>query len=182
MRNPEGAEPVVGHVRPARIVIVVLVLVVAVGAGFVAFSGSDSAPAPDPAPEATFTYFDGTQGSFADFEGKPVVVNFWASWCPACIAEMPGIEATFKRFEGEVVFIGFDVQDTRDNALRLVEETGVTYLLADDPDGLLLSAFGGIAMPTTVFIDADGGVVETFSGFLTEDLLVERIETLLLQG
>lgn len=168
-----------------RVTVGMIVGILVIGVGILALGGGSNPPASsalEPVPDLAFTYFDGSQGAFSDFEGTPLVVNFWASWCPACIAEMPGFQAAFEQFDGRVAFLGVDVQDTREDALRLVGETGVGYLLADDPDGTVFSAFGGIAMPTTVFIDADGGVVETFSGVLTEDLLTERIETLLLHG
>ncbi len=116
----------------------------------------------------TFTYFDdGSPGSFEDFLGKPVVLNFWASWCPACIAEMPDFQQVYLAFKDEVEFVGMNTTDPdREGADRLVVETGVTYTLAEDSDGALFVGFGGIGMPTTVFIDAEGNVVDVHSGVI----------------
>lgn len=170
------------------IAVVVLALGLAVGIG-VSVGGEDEAAAPSadssgadgPAVDAEFTYFDGSAGALSDFRGQPLVVNFWASWCPACVAEMPDFEEVHQRFEGEVAFLGLNMQEVdKDAALDLVDQTGVTYHLAEDPQGAIYQQFGGIAMPTTVFIDADGRVVETHAGTLFAEDLEEIIRTELL--
>jgi thiol-disulfide isomerase/thioredoxin len=124
----------------------------------------------------TFAYLDGSSGSFADFGGKPLVVNFWASWCPACVAEMPDLEQVHALFEDEVQFLGVNLTETDpDAALRLIDETGVTYTMAQDPEGLLYRQFDGIAMPTSVFIDEQGNVLDTHSGAIFAADLEERL-------
>lgn len=162
----------------AVLAVAAVAVAVFVGAG-TGDAEAEVEPAANSAPAISLEYFDGSRGTLADYQGRPVVLNFWASWCPACIAEMPGFQAQHEALGDQVVFIGVGVQDTRDAALALVEQTGVAYTLADDPDGVLLQTFGGIAMPTTVFIDADGNIVETYSGFLSEELLNDRIQTML---
>ncbi len=132
-------------------------------------------------PSVEFETFEGETVALSDFEGKPVVLNFWASWCPACAAEMPDFEQVHQALGDDVTFIGVDMQDiSRDAALQLVEETGVSYQLVDDPIGAVYSQFGGLAMPTTVFIDAQGRIVDTHAGALFAADLAERVETLLL--
>ncbi len=129
------------------------------------------------APDSAFAMFDGSTATFADYEGLPLVVNFWASWCPSCVAEM---SAAFKPAQqslgDEVAFLGLNIQDDRDDALRLIEETGVLFDLGDDPLGDLYLEFGGIGMPFTIFIDADGFIVEQHNGPLTETQLLDMIE------
>lgn len=113
----------------------------------------------------SFTYWDGTPGSFADFRGQPLVVNFWASWCPACLAEMPDFESVHAVLGDEVQFLGANIQEIdRREAQKLLNQTGVSYTLMEDPDGEIYNFFGGISMPTTVFIDAEGNVADTHSG------------------
>ena len=113
----------------------------------------------------TFNFWDGSEGSFEELRGQPVVLNFWASWCPACVAEMPDFETVHGIFGDQVQFIGADLQDRdREGAQKLVDQTGVSYTLIEDAEGELYVFFGGIAMPTTVFIDSDGNVVDTHSG------------------
>ena len=130
--------------------------------------GATATAAPADTDGLPFTYFpDGSPGSFEDFRGKPVVLNFWASWCPACIAEMPDFQEVYLAFKGEVEFVGMNTSDLdRDGAQRMVAETGVTYTLVEDPDGALFVSFGGISMPTTVFIDAAGNIVDVHSGVI----------------
>jgi thiol-disulfide isomerase/thioredoxin len=124
----------------------------------------------------TLTYFDGSEGSLADFRGTPVVLNFWASWCPACVAEMPDFEEVHAALGEDVAFVGVNLREPDHGAAeQLVAETGVTYTLAQDPDGLLYANFDGIAMPTSVFIDEDGNIVDTHSGALFASDLEEKI-------
>ncbi|MFQ5948586.1 MAG: DUF3179 domain-containing (seleno)protein, partial [Acidimicrobiia bacterium] len=149
------------------------------------FGGSDSiAMAPDAAlgtrgplaPANTFTLFDGTAATFADYRGRPLVVNFWASWCPSCVAEMSSaIRPVQDRFGDRVAFLGVNLQDERSEALELIEETGVRFDLAEDPIGTLYREFGGIAMPLTIFISANGEILEEHNGPLSEGQLEDKI-------
>lgn len=133
--------------------------------------------------DVPFQYFDGSEGNLADFAGRPLVVNFWASWCPACVAEMPDFETVHARLGDEVVFLGLAMQESDEAAARdLIEQTGVTYLLGRDPDGSIFSTFGGFAMPTTVFIDEHGNIAATHPGALFADDLEATIRTHLLES
>jgi len=123
------------------------------------------------ASEIQLTDFEGERFALSDYAGTPVVVNFWASWCPNCVAEMPAFEKVHKDLDGEVAFIGIDQRDQRSAADDLARRTGVTYRLADDPGGRVFDAFGGAGMPTTVFIDARGNISDVVTGQLSEDQL-----------
>ena len=127
------------------------------------------------APNIEMVDFDGNQVTLSQYTGTPVVLNFWASWCPFCIAEMPDFELVSQATAGDVVFIGVNLQDNAVLATELVGETGVTYQLTSDPQGVVYAAFGGIAMPTTVFVDATGVVSEVVTGQLSEDQLRAKI-------
>ncbi|MFP3915232.1 MAG: TlpA family protein disulfide reductase [Actinomycetota bacterium] len=167
-----------------------LLAAVALGvAAAVVVTSSLNAPPTSPGEEVTssldvpFEYFDGTQGNLADFGGRPLVVNFWASWCPACVAEMPDFERVHTRLGEDVAFLGLAMQESDESAAReLIEETGVTYELGRDPDGSIFADFGGIAMPTTVFIDRDGAVVSTHPGAIFADDLEATIRRQLLES
>ena len=118
------------------------------------------------APAVSFDYFDGANGSLADFAGSPTVVNFWASWCPPCIVEMPAFEAVHRELAPNVAFLGINVGDEPGAASELAATTGVTYPLAADPDSSIFAAFGGFGMPTTALLDADGNIVHMVSARL----------------
>lgn len=129
------------------------------------------------APDTVITAFDGTSVALSDYSGSPVVVNFWASWCPSCVAELgAAIQPAFEAVGADVSFVGVNIQDERTAALDLIEETGVEFDLAVDQDGDLFLAFGAIGMPFTALIDADGRVVARHNGPLTESQLLDLIE------
>jgi cytochrome c biogenesis protein CcmG, thiol:disulfide interchange protein DsbE len=108
----------------------------------------------------------------------PVVVNFFASWCAPCVDEMPAFEDVHQALGDQVSFVGLANQDSHDDALATVAATGVTYPTFDDPDASALTYFGGLTMPTTVFIDAEGEVVDVNSGPLTEAELRAKLDDL----
>lgn len=120
--------------------------------------------------------FEGGRFTLDTYRGRPMVVNFWASWCPSCAAEMPDFEQVHQRFDGMVEFIGVNHSDSRSAAEELARSTGVTYRLAEDPEGRLFTAFGGTGMPTTALIDGDGDVAEIVVGQLSEEQLTSLIQ------
>ncbi len=144
-----------------------------------AFAGTSLTTQASELPVEPFALFDGGETTFADFDGKPLVINFWASWCPACVAELPEIQAVHEQYDGDVTIVGLANQDRRDAALGLAAEVGLTYTLADDPNGDLFRSLDLIAMPSTIFITSDGEILEVFGGQLNESALAERIETLI---
>lgn len=122
---------------------------------------------------------DGTTATLADFvHGRPLVVNFFASWCAPCRAEMPDFAAVHRDVGDRVNFLGLALQDDNEASAELVELTGVTYPWGLDPTGEILVEFGGLAMPTTVYIAADGEIVGTENGAIDESQLRDRLTDL----
>lgn len=137
---------------------------------------SAAAPSGEPAPGTPFETFDGAQATLADYAGQPLVVNFWASWCPSCVAEMSAAFRPVQAALGDrVTFLGMNIQDDRSRALDLLEETGVQWISAEDPRGDLYRELGGLGMPFTVFITANGEIVERHNGPLSEQQLWDKI-------
>ena len=115
--------------------------------------------------------------TLADYRGQPIVINFWASWCPSCVAELSNaIKPIQDRFGDQVAFLGVNLQDDRAAALDLIEETGVGFDLAEDPDGAFYLEFGAIGMPFTAFVSAEGEIIEKHNGPLSEGQFAERIQ------
>ena len=165
--------------RRRRAAIVAATVAVAAAAGLVA---SRAGP-PDArvAVEGAAPSFDlarvgadeGERVRLADFAGRPLVVNFWASWCVPCRKEMPALQAVAERLEGRVVFIGINHQDGRRPAAEFQDEVGVRYPSGYDPDGAVAPNFGVVGLPTTVLVDARGRIVGRRLGEASvEELLV----------
>jgi thiol-disulfide isomerase/thioredoxin len=123
--------------------------------------------------EATYTTFDGDEVPLSSVRGNPTVVNFFSSTCTPCITEMPAFEEVYQEVKGsgQVDFLGLAVADRTDDAMALVDQTGVTYPTAEDKDASVISALQGTLLPTTVLLDAEGKVVSTHPGALTADEL-----------
>ncbi len=114
-----------------------------------------------------------------DFQGKPVVLNFFGSWCSPCLREMPDFQAVSERYHGRVAFVGVTVSDQqRSDAEDVVKRTGVTYPAGFDPENKVALAYGLTGMPTTVFISPEGEVLERAEGELTEPQLEKILERL----
>lgn len=122
----------------------------------------------------------GEQTDLTAYRGRPVVLNFFASWCVPCVTEMPAFEAVHQQLGDQVAFVGLATRDERDKTEELVEQTGVTYDLGRDPRGDVLVALGGTNLPTTVLIDADGNVTSLNTGELDAEALTTLIQTELL--
>jgi len=140
--------------------------------------GTGTAPAASSAattPTTPFQRFDGRFATFADYRGKPLVVNFWSTTCAPCVKEMPALQQVHQAEGDRIGFLGIDVNDSLDDGTAFAAKTGVTYDLARDPRAELVPAFGGTVLPTTVLIAADGSVAETHSGALTADELTAAI-------
>lgn len=117
------------------------------------------------------------QGTFdyASNSDRPLVINFFASWCPFCIAEMPDLERVHRLLGDRVAFLGVSQTDPRDASIELAHETGITYDTAIDERGEFFSAVGGVGMPTTVFVRPGGEIAEIWVGPLDAVVLRELV-------
>ena len=114
--------------------------------------------------------------SLSQFAGKPVVLNFWASWCPPCRKEMPALAATARRLQGSVAFVGIDTNDQRGAALSFASQTGVKYPLGFDPHASAANDYGVYGLPTTFFISAQGKLLGRQVGGMTAQRLDQLIQ------
>jgi thiol-disulfide isomerase/thioredoxin len=131
-----------------------------------------------------FTVIDvnGKEVSLSDFKGKPVVVNFWASWCPPCKEEMPYFNELYKELGDEVQFMMVDLVDgsreTVDAAKAFIKENGYEFPVYFDTDQEAAIAYGIYSIPTSIFIDAEGKIVRSITGSMTKTDLLAEIENI----
>jgi thiol-disulfide isomerase/thioredoxin len=157
------------------------VAVIAIGMAQFIGSGSDD-EASGSVLNVNYTDSSGQVVSLTQYGGRPLVVNFFASWCGPCIAEMPDFEDVSQAVQDDVQIIGIAFRDTMSDASAIIDETGVTYPWGlDEADGQSSDVFvaiapDSIAMPTTVFISPEGEVLQVQQGPLTADGLMAAIE------
>ena len=111
--------------------------------------------------------------------GHPVVVNYWATWCDPCKAEMPRLAAAARKYSGRVHFIGVDVQDNSRLAERFAKRTGVDYVSVSDPKREIARKARILGLPVTQFYDASGKRVAIHQGEIKTAELENQISKLL---
>ena len=165
-----------GHRGPRPVIVAGLIVVgavVAVTAVRMAFSPapygggfpSTAPPVGRPAPGFTLPLFSGGTLDVHRLRGKPIVLNFWASWCVPCKTETPLLVSLHKTYGPRgIVFAGVDVEDQERDARAFVEQYHVDYFVVRSPDEKVMDAYSVIGVPTTVFIGADGVVVDAYAG------------------
>ncbi|MFQ5998833.1 MAG: TlpA family protein disulfide reductase [Candidatus Bathyarchaeia archaeon] len=134
-------------------------------------------------PDFTLKTLDGGKPvSLSDFTGKPVVVNFWASWCPFCVEELPDFETIGEELGDQVVIISINRAEsiqTQKRGLAEYEETNdikfMKILFLDDPTDSLGQRFGVSVMPTTFFLDSEGVIADKKFGQVFPDEMKERL-------
>ena len=173
--------------RSARIVAVVVGLAMVAllalmiwGIGKRAAGTVGNVPVPArPAPVFAMTLLDGAQFDLAAVRGKPVVVNFWASWCVPCEEEAAVLERGARAHRDRVVFIGVNVQDTEPLARDFLRRFGVTYPNGRDGTGAIAVDYGMSGVPETYFVDRDGRLVAKWQGALDDARLRSYLDDLL---
>ena len=133
-----------------------------------------------PAPDIRMTLFNGGEIFLSEYLGKPVVVNFWASWCSACRDEAIVLERMWRIYENEgVVFIGVDVQDIEEKARVFLKEFGVTYPNGMDLDGKITVDYGVVGLPVTFFVNRKGIVEKRWVGAIGDQQIAIWLDEML---
>ncbi len=181
MRPMEDPAPDRGVRRPLLRTIVWLLPALAFVGVLAASTIQRSGPATpgDVAPEFEAPLLDGA-GTFAlsESDGKPVMLNFWASWCGPCEEEGPLLRDAHELYGDRVAFVGIDIRDSRTEALEFVERHGLAYPHVRDESLEIYDDYGLTGQPESFFIDDEGVIVEHIPGVLTEDTLFQLLDVL----
>ncbi len=150
---------------------------------------------PNAVPAVAFTLEDqyGVTHTLDEYKGKVIFLNFWATWCPPCVAELPDIQQLYEAYgsnEGDVIVLGvaypndqssYTSEGSKASVTSFLSENGYTYPTIMDMNGTLTSEYSISAYPTTFMIDEKGNVYGYVSGMLTYDIMVEIVEETLSQ-
>jgi len=134
------------------------------------------------APSFTLADLDGNVVSLEALRGRPVLINFWATWCRPCVVEHPILQAAAQRWEGRVHFVGVVYQDDPALIRRFVASRGAWGPSLLDPEGRVAIAYGVYGAPETFILDRDGFVVEKVVSVLDPRSLAARLDALLEQN
>ncbi|MCL2337841.1 MAG: TlpA family protein disulfide reductase [Firmicutes bacterium] len=177
--------------------ITVLVLLIIVGAFAYHRLGGEAAPQNDnpakqnsgqvengrkKAPDFTVVDVNGKNVSLSKLFGKPMVLNFWASWCPPCRGEMPEFNKVYGSVGSQVTFVMVDLTDgrreTKESGMRFIKEQDFSFPVYFDTKQDAATQYAVGAIPTTIFIDRDGNIVKELQGAIDEGTLLQQIELL----
>ncbi len=132
------------------------------------------------APDFELETLEGETVRLSDLRGRPVVVNFWASWCNPCRKEFPLLAETLDENRGsDLAVVGVTYRDIESDSRDFVAEMDATWPQAIDDDGSVARAFGVRAIPVTFFVDADGVIAARLFGFSSPDALDEPLDRIL---
>lgn len=133
-----------------------------------------------PAPNFTLQTLDGSTVSLADFRGQVVLVNFWATWCPSCIAEMPDYEAVYQQQPiADFVVLGVNLQENSEQVQKFSEGLQLSFPILLDADGqITIRDYQVVGMPGSIIIDRQGQIFYRHIGPMSGDLLLEKLNAL----
>jgi len=143
---------------------------------------SESRPAAEavkPAPDFALKTLDGSQIRLSELRDKTVLLNFWATWCPPCKAEMPDLNALHREY-GETrnfTVLGIDDEEEQAEVATFAQENGIAFPLALDSDGAVTSnRYNVRGLPTSLIIDRDGAIRDTWTGRISKEAMLARLK------
>lgn len=129
------------------------------------------------APDFTLPLLEDGEGDFrlSEHQGKPLVVNFWATWCGPCQRELPVLQKAATHFGDSVVFVGVNQEEATDTVERFVRNYGLTYAIPMDTHGEVAAQYNVRGLPTTLFIDRNGVIRSVWLGEMNSVTLAENV-------
>ena len=128
------------------------------------------------APDFTMLDKDGNEVNLSSFFGKPIILNFWASWCGPCKSEMPDLQEYYEKYGQEIHFLLVSLDDSVDTAKSFITEAGYTFPVYFDTTSMGAYTYGASSIPITFFIDANGDLVAYYRGAMSAGILQQGIE------
>nr|WP_298549250.1 TlpA disulfide reductase family protein [uncultured Lachnoclostridium sp.] len=126
------------------------------------------------APDFTAELIDGSSLALSDLKGKPVIINFWATWCGPCVREMPAFERLKEDFGDEIGIIAVNCGDDADTVKDFVDENGYTFPVALDENYEVAMLYPSNSIPYTVVLDANGKITHVSTGAYDADTMYDR--------
>jgi peroxiredoxin len=127
------------------------------------------------APDFTLKAVYGDIVKLSDFQGHPVLINFWATWCPPCMLEMPLIQDRYEKYAPDLVVLAVNYDETESLVKAFVLDKQITFNVLLDPGGIVQNLYMVRGYPTSVFVDAEGVIQKIHIGILTEAQLDENL-------
>lgn len=129
-------------------------------------------------PEFQFTEANGTTVKLSELRGKRVLINFWATWCGPCRAEMPDLERARQQYGDDVVILGVNKLEALEQIKPFAEELKVGFKLIANPEGDISERYGAKNIPITYFVNRDGTIGHRRLGVMNYEFISEQIEKL----
>jgi cytochrome c biogenesis protein CcmG/thiol:disulfide interchange protein DsbE len=172
-------QPVTRPQTPRALLLLAPVIAVLVILGVATYRKADVPQVGERVPDFTAELLagDGTL-ALSDLRGRPVVINFWASWCGPCEDEAPLFKRAHETYGDRIAFLGVDIKDARPDALEFVARHGLDFPSVRDETQVIYAAYGLTGQPETFFVDAEGILVEHVPGPVDEERLFDVLDLL----
>ncbi|GAK39971.1 redoxin domain-containing protein [Paenibacillus urinalis] len=166
--------------RTVQVVILIFIVILGAYAIFSSTAKSDGKPVVgDSVPDFELLGIDEAVHKLDQFEGQPMVINFWGTWCEPCVDEMPALQEQWEKWKEQgVAFIGINVGEDKMTVNNFVRQVGVDFPIMYDEKKIATSRFAVGPMPSTFFVSKDGKISEIFEGQLNLDTLEYHIQQL----
>jgi len=130
------------------------------------------------APDFALQSLAGNPLKLSDLKGKPVLINFWATWCAPCLLEMPNLQEYYEEYPGQFEVLAVNAGETERTVQKFVDDVGLSFIILLDPDGEVQQLYRIKGYPTTYFLDKDGIIRFQHIGLLTEAHIEEYLGSL----